>query len=480
MPIEAKLTITPTDLLVQQNPSCELTLTNAGPGDIAIPTPLDHPAVLGMRVTEISTGIEVQRWREAGLKPPASRPVKAGNTVTGYFGLIPVSHIHAPGTFEVSALVRIKLDLIESNRVRLTLAPVTPRSHAAVTVNGGHSTIRYSVSINRAADPPRLVRHRIEAVNEGGATNAWNMAEVPPDVAPQISSCANRSVTHAHWVAWIEGENLRAQHIAADGTLTRPESVRVPSKDSRLVAPLSIDPDGTPDNPMPGRALLWTPGVAGGTLTPVTFAPGAKPQLGEPRPLDGSPPVWLQTFERSDRTAWVIRAAKTEGGQLLQVLPWPGSVNAAATPKKIGVFDGDFLAGTVVLDDADTLHVAVLVMVDPARTRQVRLLTWRCAAMDQPVAADPLDIPWPADEPVAKAIVRFDPRNIPNALISNGVSWHFYDARRELKPAPAVLNTASTVDLVFFKASPAFLLGKPMFGFDIIQSDGSPLPHRCG
>ena len=74
MPIEARLTIPQTTLLVQQSPACTLVVTNNGSSEVLFPPSFIHPAVVGMKITDVKTGIEVLRWREPGLVLPQQRP----------------------------------------------------------------------------------------------------------------------------------------------------------------------------------------------------------------------------------------------------------------------------------------------------------------------------------------------------------------------------------------------------------------------
>jgi hypothetical protein len=479
MPIEVQLSISQTDLLAQQSPPCAITVTNKGPGDAILQTPLTHKGVLGMKVTDVKTGVDVLRWREDPM-PPLERTVKAGDSLKDMFLLQPVAHIHALGEFDVAALIKNNGKIIESNTVRVKIAPVTPKAQSLVSVNGAHSPIKYGVSVNRVADPPALVRHKFEIMNDGGAMNAWPLAPVPPATVARISACANRSVTHAHWIAWIEGDALRCQHMGAGGAATAPQALTLPAPGATIVAPLSIDPAGRDPAPMPGRALLWFPGLQGGTLRVYNLAADAKPQPGESRNLDGEPPVWLQSHERTDKSRWLVRAAKIDGKQTVQLLPWPEGGKVGATPKTIGSFDGDLIAGDAVLDDDNTLHVGMLVLTDPKHSRQVKLLSWACPT-DDPAKAGPVrDIAWAPDQPVVQAIVRIDPKNEPVALLAGAGGWQSYRKIDGLKPAPAQLNTATAVDLLFFKEVPAFLVGRPVVGYDVIQLDGSPLPDSCG
>ncbi len=289
MPIDVQLAISQTDLLVQQNPSCTITVTNKGPGDAIVQTPLTDKVVLGMKVTDVKTGIEVPRWREPGLRPPMDRTVKQGDSLKDTFLLQTVAHIHALGEFDVAALIKNNGKIIESNTVRVKTSPVTPRAQSLVSVNGAQSAIKYGVSVNRVADPPALVRHKFEIVNDGGAMNAWPLAPVPPNTVARISACANRSVTHAHWIAWIEGDALRCQHVAVAGAATAPQALTLPAPGATIVAPLSIDPGGRNPAPMPGRALLWFPGLQGGCAARVQPGRGRQAPAGRMRTWTASP-----------------------------------------------------------------------------------------------------------------------------------------------------------------------------------------------
>jgi len=143
MPIDVQLSIAQTDLIAQQSPQCVITVTNKGPGDAVVQTPLTDKVVLGMKVTDVKTGIEVPRWREPGLMPPKDRTLKAGDSLKDTFLLQTLAHIHAVGEFDVAALIRNNGKILESNTVRVKIASVTPKAPSLVSVNGAQSAIKY-------------------------------------------------------------------------------------------------------------------------------------------------------------------------------------------------------------------------------------------------------------------------------------------------------------------------------------------------
>ncbi len=190
--------------------------------------------------------------------------------------------------------------------------------------------------------------------------------------------------------------------------------------------------------------------------------------------------MWLHSHERIDKSRWLVRAAKLDGKQTLQLLPWPEGGKVGATPKTIGTYDGDFIAGDAVLDDDNTLHVGMLVLTDPKHSRQVKLLSWQCPT-DDPAKADPIrDIAWAPDQPVVQAIVRIDPRNEPVALLAGAGGWQSYRKLDGLKPAPAQLNTATTVDLLFFRRSPRSWWAGPWSGTTSSSWTARPCPTAAG
>jgi hypothetical protein len=483
MTLEVKLTIAATALVMQQNPACIITLTNTGPADVLVTQPIKNPDVPALRITEVATGIEVVHRGHPRMTGPLTAPLKSGSSLSERFQLLDIAHFHAPGEYDISALVQHGKDVRESSPIRLIISPVTPRSLHVVNVQGGLAPIKYGVCVNRAADPPRLIRHQFTVLEDGGATNAWPLVPVPANALPCISACANRSVTHAHWIAWLQGEELRALHVDPEGNPSRPTTVKLAAPGGRVVAPLSIHASDDPATPAPGHALLWIPTGAGpgagGALQTIALKADAPPSPGAQLTLDGPAPTWLASAERADQSRWVAFARSSSGKSSLHVSPWPDQAGGKP-PVRIGDFPGEILAGDAALDEEDTIHIALLVLIDPDHARTTRLLLWSIPKDLPPEKGQEHQVPWPADAVATSSIVRIGPAGMVAVAMGSPGGWALFDPVNGYRAAPAMLNTATTVEVVFLGGIPAFIVGRPMLGIDIIQHNGEPLPHSCG
>ncbi len=486
MPLQAKLQVESTDLLFQQNSRCLYTLSNPGSTEMMVPAPRLNGDVPRVRVTAIATGVE--EWHTG--KPPMSGPVmmklKAGASYDTRFMLTDLAHFHAPGEYDVACAIEVGKDSTLTGNVRLKMAPVTPRNICRAPVNGGLAAMSYSVSVNRAADPPVLVRHQIYMLESGGVTDACPLVPINPDIHPILSTGANRSVSHSHWIAWSEADKLHALHVLHDGSFTKPRQTPFPQPGCVLVSPMSIRTGGDPAARADGTALVFAPALAGpgGVFHVVTLRADADPVFGATLPLAGAKPSWIKSVERSDASRWIVFAQADSKGAGVYMLPWPDQVGsspqATATPRKLGTFSGDVLAGDAAFDLDDTLLVSVLVMDDPSSTRAVKLPTWTMAKDAAPEAGPVHPVPWPSDTIVASASVRFGLTGEPAALIGSGASWSVFCPSVGYRPAPGSVSLGTCVDLAFLGPAPAFIVGRPKLGLDILQLSGDPLPRSCG
>lgn len=485
MPLGLVLQLSAADLLVQQDTTALLTITNNGPDAAVLPEPHLSPEIPALRIIEARSGIEVIRQRRPYPQGSRPRTLPVGGSIEHEFSLMDVAHVHTPGEYLVSAMVRSNggRDFAESTPVKLTVTAVTPRTLNTTYVQGGYAFVKYGVTLNLAFDPPRLTRHCFSIRNGGGVVDAQSVVPASLLVHPTLSAPRNRQVSHDHWIAWMDGAGLHAVHMSAVDGASKPGTFKLASDEAVkpfLVSPLSIDAADEIEGRRPGAAFLWLPQKGGGAFATIDLTPDARPALGASTSVPGSRPSWAMLVDpaESPRALYFTQSDGTRS--TLRLLPWPRKAAPGAI-KVLHEVPGDVIAGDVLLDAADAAHGALLQISDP-RERALSLARFRVTLQDGFVLGESHDIPWPFSTDIQRAVVRVGPGGIPAALLQdpNG-TWSAFSPADGLVKAPSqVAQSVAAIDLAFLtEGVPLLVVGQPMSGFEVFQMDGSKLPHDC-
>jgi len=162
---------------------------------------------------------------------------------------------------------------------------------------------------------------------------------------------------------------------------------------------------------------------------------------------------------------------------------WPDQV-ADGPAVQIAELDGEIVAGDVMLDPKDVMHLALLVLVGaPEGLRSLKLMQWsvpKDAASARP--GPTLDVEWPSDVAIDHAVLQIGPLGTPVAILHGGERWSIFEPKRGLRDLPAKVTMAQTaIDLSFLMlGKPYLVVGRPLIGFEVLDEQGEPLPHSCG
>ncbi len=489
MPLALTLELDQTDLLVQQDTPARLTILNNGPNAAVFPDPQLAPEIPSLRIVEVRSGVEIVRQRRPYPQGSKLRTLPVGESLEHEFTLMDVAHIHTPGEYLVSAIVRSNggKDVAESAPIKITITPVTPKTLDSVYVQGGHAFIKYTVSLNLNFDPPRVTRHSMLLRKGGGITDAQTVAPATMISRPTLSAPRNQQVSHDHWIAWLDGLKLSAVHTSLFEGPAKPSSFSDFPKDEAvaplLISPLSIDANSEAEGRMPGTAFLWVPSKDTGSITAFHLVPDQPPAPSGNAPVPGPRPSWAMLVDPFETPRGIYftqeRGEPAAPQSQLRLLPWPRQANPGEI-KTLHTLTGSVIGGDVLLDNTDTANGALLVLSD-LRNRALSLQSFTYSQQAGFKAGAVHEIPWPFSTEIAASIVRIGPGGAPAALLKNPDNeWSIYTPTRGLQRVPADLSPSiAALDLAFFGNDPVFVVGRPMNGLEILQLDGKPIPHQC-
>jgi len=488
MPLEIKLHIEKTDLLVQQNPACRITYTNKRDTPIRYLHPSEHENSPMWRIVELRTGAEsfqVGHAREFGDQPT---PLPPGQTVAFDFQMRSRLELSVPGEYEVSAIVAYDggKERAESNKIKLRIAPVAARALTIVPVSGATSSVWYAFSVNAMADPNQICRHTLGLSHESGVTDADAVAKAAFASVPVASAPQNQSIATSQWLAWIEDGAMRFTHFNPDaGGAAAIGKWALPAAEVKIIAPLFTEPDEDPAKAPPGAALLWIgdPVKRAAYLQVVDFTAPGRASTSAKALLPTYPLLDAQTHARSDGRRTVTFTTQTDGGIALYTAPWPNQALASNAIKKVAEWKAEFLAGAAIVDTEDRVRGATLMVSDPATLRKPVIIRWTLDPKDGFTQEAPDPVEWPYAVEIHRAVVRVGPDGVPAALLANAAGvWYCYDGFESVTPVPAILAASKLpIDIVFVgPGQPLLIGGTPGQGLKALFPDGKPIPHKCG
>lgn len=511
-----------TELAIQESPPCVLTLANAGPGLLRLFAPQSRRS-LSVRIIDVATGAEViQRPRALGFARDAMQTLGIGKSLQYDFELNEEVRLTAPGRYDISLVYEYMdaaggngLAHAESQPVRVTVLPDSPRNLSPVSVSGGVAAVCWGAWVNAASDPPRVMRGRFTMLPNGGVAQVLTIAPAGLRAKPVLSAPPNQNVLHAHWLAWIDREGAAAAsrpahagapvslaftHIDEHDAVLALGRFPLPAGDCELVEPLHSKPLTDTRIRPDGAALLWLlpAGETSPSLQMITL--GAKPSAGPSSLMPPGKPDWMMSHERSNGQRFVT-FLQTVGAEVrLRACSWPDQpprgpaqpppargAAAGSLPRgcsELAAWPGRYAAAGAALNESDVLHGAVFLWTRAGNEPRLERVDWTIDPHEAFTEVRRQRVAWDFEQLLDDARVRFNVEGTPAALLHESTGrWVVCTADGELKPVPApYTQTRHPIDLGFFGATdpPVLILARPLLGFELRMIDGSPLPHRHG
>ncbi len=489
MTLDVQFTAPRTDLIFQENPICRLVLTNNGPSPVEVLHPMFNPHMPVMRVMNTHTGVEVLQQGQAPMTGSRYQPLPPGQKLEYAFPLLSKVTLPLPGEYEVSAVFPPGPGKrgVESNTVRFQVQPVTPKNLSLVSVAGGWSGVQYGVCINVTSDPPEILRYAFSLGTEDGVDDVQRVVGSTLRTMPVASVPTNQTVSHSHWIAWKDKEEIFFTHTdAAQGPLPS-QKVKVPAGlEAEIVAPIHIDSLSSGQLRPTGAMLLWMSDPGGSqtsrfqvvVISPVEKAtPGAYSIVPESRPL------WMTSHVQSGGLRFVTYVGSTATGISLNAILWPEPSAGDDTAQKLIEWENvHFLAAGAVMNREDAVHGAILVLPTEVGNPKLEILSWALDKERHFTEQARHEVPWKDGVPVTEALVRVSPDGTPAALVRDDENRWFVYWQGNVFPAPGLLGTTRLpLDLAFLNQSePVFIAASAQGGFQVLELSGQPLRKRSG
>ena len=342
-------------------------------------------------------------------------------------------------------------------------------------VEGAQNTVFFGAWINLAEDPSEIVRMEFDLSPHGGARDLRPVAKAGLHAVPALSLPKNLDSCPHHWIAWLEGSELKFSHLH-DAQGTSPvKSIPIPTAEVRIVAPLHTDPTPDSGGRPPGGVLLWLGDrdkqesqLQAFKLTPEGATALARTALPAPKP------VWLSSFFRADNRRLALVAQASGGKVSLTEVPWPGTPGAI---RKLGEVKGEFVAGGLALDEDDKVHGMLLLRAGPSQP--LEQVGFEVDAKGAFTAKPPEKLSPEFRDPVSKAVVRVSAAGLGAALLQDPKGpWSFFSGVTVGPLGEPFKSILTPFDIGFLEGDkPVLIAGGKDLGMRILNPDGTALPE---
>lgn len=470
-------------LLSQQNPQCHLVISNRGPDPVELEGPGTGTGVPILRIVDPRTGVELFRKESGGSLNPHYWTLPARTSSDCDFPLLSISGSLLPGEYDISAIVPYARGAHrdESKPVRVKVAPVTPRGLDWSYVQGGWAAVAYGVSINATSDPPRILRYAFSIMRNGGVTDVQEVAPCDLRAAPVISCPPHKTVSHTHWIGWTDQKALAFIHFGEDLPPMKPVHWQPDAPDFFLVSPLTEDASDQADGPFPGAALVWLGDATRkiSSFAALQLTPDGRVNVLGRCSAGSARPSWAESVFNSNRKKLLFFTLDEGDSSTLCTANWPEGPPAEL--KKLAGLPGHCQGGAVLLMPDDTV-VGVNVTRGPVRAGlPVTFTKWRLDPEGKFFSAKPVSLPFGYQSTLLHCIPRVGPGGLAAVLLCDETGhWSLFDDSGEPKELPAdVSKSALPRDIAYYNEGELTLfVGRMAQGFELMMSDGSPLPRR--
>lgn len=475
MSLTVKIAFQKTDLLYQEDSLFTLTLRNGGAQDLLVADPATVDSSLVLKTIDVKTGVE-RLWsqpREGLQPPPQEAPLQPGKSIERAQSLQWLAPL-LPGEYEISATYGANAGALkaESNAVRVTIAPTTPKN---LVLDSVQLDAPFGFWVNLGQTPPQIVRTSFQIHLGGQVRGLLRVAKGGLRTQAIPSRSPNGVWVDAHWAAWIDGADLHALHVDSKLGVSAALKLSLPAGEASIVHPLYTEAPGKPDVRPPGALMLVlsTPGRDGFRLVPCALA-ADRMTAGTPLDVPGPVPAWIASFARSDKRRVLVFAQAKGDSVTLSTTPWTGGPVV-----KLGEFKGEFAGAGITADlRSDLLRGTLLTRLGVAEHAALERTDFELGAKDEFVPKPAGRITAPMGDHFVESRVRVSRAgSVASLLKDQKGQWHFYDGKvPALLPDPYRTSTYP-LDLAFRQADdPVLLAGFKDLGFRILLPNGLPLP----
>jgi hypothetical protein len=478
MALDIIFKIDKTDLLYQEDALFTFALTNSGAKPVQIRNPKIEHSTLQLRVINVKTGVQTlyRKPVPGGAMPLREEPLAPRATVDAALSLLWLAPLE-PGDYEISAifLYTKETEQTESAAVKVKVRPTTP---AGLVLDSVQTTVLHAFWVNVGGDSPELVRTRLDILPGGGVGDLLHVGPVGLRTSPVASKGPNMAVVNCHWLAWLEGKSLKFQHIDKKLGASALKSVDLPFKEAKIVAPLSSSVQTNINIRPSGAVLVWM-GDREQRISQLLSIPLNPDGTGQASKADlpGPAPMWLGSFQRTDKKKIALVVQAASGMVSLSEVPWPDTPGAVV--RKLGEWKGEFVAAGMTLGFDDVLHGSIFVRTGVEAHQDLERIDFAedpkgafTSKVVGRITADP-------DDAFTKAFVRVSESGLVVALLQTFKgNWVLYDGKSPAALPPLVAKSPFPLDVAFMGGKkPILVVGGKDAGLKLMNPDGSPLPN---
>ena len=489
MTIEVRLQVANTDLLFQENPPAELTVTNRGREAVNVQS-IHNSAVPTFRVVELQTGAESLHKGDPGMTGIETEPLEAGESVQKTFPLLETVRVPRPGGYEITALVEHSEGTlpVESAPLRLNFRPAAPKGIALVSVAGGAGGLLYGATVNSRSDPPEIVRYALAKSGHDGVVDAKSVGPAARAGQPMLSSPRNRVVEHSHFVAWLAGNSFTQTYVDMEGKAQPASALALDGTDAQIVQ-VSIAPYDAAHPEPAGEALLVQRAEKGGSyFSVIRLTPGAS-NAGAFAATTGGHPLWATSVEKSEGQRAILFCHeglfvdKKTRGLVLREQVWPGEEPSAGDVGRVlAEWEDVALVGSAVtLTFDDETFGASLVRSTKLDEPKLEMRTWSLSKDGAFSELASTTLPWGDATPINTTRIAVGPKGAVAALIRDGEKqWFVFDAAGLREVTGRLAKIDLTFSIAYFASDPLLVVASEAGGMQLLQLSGEPLKPSAG
>jgi hypothetical protein len=387
MDLRLTLSLDRTELVAGEDTRLVVTTRNVGDRTLSVPDPARGPAHYALRVRDLERGTD--REIQIGAASPASHAF-APELPAGSTELEPEKAIEdestllarvpdlAAGRYRLVAEFGYADERIESGPVDVVVAPLDLAGLDVASSQAGFAPFAYHVWSQGGSSGAALLETFVGFDPEAEPTVLFSnrLADPGGGIAPVLSVARNGTPSPGQWIAWLQGDTLRALHVFQGSVDRSPAPQRISLAGAHLVGPLLAEVDPS-DPTRPGRADVVL--AAGSSLALRVLEPDGSLTGEAARGLGSGEIVWARDSFLSNGQRCAL--AVLHDGDTLRVVAtrWDGQRRPGAV-ERIGEVEGAFVAAALGTESDDSLELALLARSQAGDGASLVLRRWTLAA----------------------------------------------------------------------------------------------------
>lgn len=473
--------LTKTEFAVGEDPTLTLELLYTGSGSLIVSEPVAGSGMPMFRIVDLASGAE--RIVRTPTEFPGVRArveLESGTPHKSYHKLSRFVTFNSPGKYAISAIYQWNdgKDSAESEPIVITINGLGVRNMAINNPSFRHGLLTF---INPASDPPDLMLADLVLEPGGGVRRIKPIAKASLLASPVSSVPSNQNPTMGQWVAWIEGDTIKAVHVGDTLGPTTLALFKVTSG-SMVIGPIYAAVNKSNLTRGHGAAaILHKHPLKGAEIIAIDLKADKETAEAVEVARVGVPqsPAWIGSLYRIDPADKQLAFITTAPGRfMIHGAPWPKAGDSELKATKIAEWEGDFVAAGANIDHNDVIRGCALAWMGPPEERSLEVLSWKVgpdgASDSEPLGA----LPWPHANPIQTIKVRTRTNGSPTILLRSALGeWHVFDSKFQGKVFEPFARTDLPIDVAFVSDTEAVLVIAQIGGGILVKRlSGADLP----